>query len=139
MASKIRRVDYFSMQAQDMPGEGARLLKQLQKAKVNLLAFTGFPSGSGSQVDFVPEKSDKFKATAKKLGMKVSRAKSGFMAQGKDKTGVIADILGKLGKAKINVTAIDAVAAGKKRFGAIFWVKPSDVAAAGKALGAKGV
>ncbi|MGH8529059.1 MAG: hypothetical protein ACRETN_04335 [Nevskiales bacterium] len=138
MGSKIRRVDYFSMQARDMPGEGARLLKQLQKAKVDLLAFTGFPSSAGSQIDFVPAKSEKFKAAAKKLGLKVSRAKSGFLAQGKDKTGVVADILGKLGKAKINVTAIDAVAAGKKRFGAIFWVKPADVATAGKALKAKG-
>lgn len=138
MGNKIRKVDYFSMQVQNMPGEGARLLKGLKKAKVNLLAFTGFPEGAGSQVDFVPEKSAKFAAAARALGMKVSKAKTGFLAQGKDKTGVIADILGKLGKAKINVVAIDAVAAGKKRFGAIFWVKPADVAAAAKLLQAKG-
>ncbi len=137
MGDRIRRVDYFSMQAQNMPGEGARLLKQLKKAKVNLLAFTGFPQGSGSQVDFVPEKSEKFKAAAKALGMRISKVKSGFLAQGKDKTGVIADILGKLGKAKINVTAIDAVAAGKRRFGALFWVSPADVDAAAKVLKAK--
>ncbi len=137
MADKIYKVDYFSMQAPNMPGEGARLLKQLQKAKVNLLVFTGFPSGDASQVDFVPVNSDKFRAAAKKLGLKVGAAKTGFLAQGKDRIGVIAKILDKLAKAKINVTAIDAVAAGKKRYGAIFWVKPADVARAAKTLKAK--
>jgi hypothetical protein len=39
-------------------------------------------------------------------------------------------------RAKINVTAVDAVTAGAGRFGAILWVKQSDVNRAARALGA---
>jgi hypothetical protein len=46
-------------------------------------------------------------------------------------------ILDALGRAKINVVAVDAVTSGKGRFGAIFWVKPKAVAKAAKLLGAK--
>jgi hypothetical protein len=34
---------------------GAALLAELQQDGVNLLAFCGFPSGRGAQIDFVPE------------------------------------------------------------------------------------
>ncbi len=48
---------------------------------------------------------------------------------------VNANLMARLAKAKINVTAIDAVSAGEGRYGAIFWVKPQDVAKAAKVLG----
>jgi len=40
-------------------------------------------------------------------------------------------------KAGVNITALDAVAAGGGRYGAILWVKPAEVRKAAKALGAK--
>ena len=46
-------------------------------------------------------------------------------------------ILDKLATAKINVTAFDAVTSGDGRFGAIFWVKPENVAKAARLLAAK--
>ncbi|HYK91017.1 MAG TPA: hypothetical protein VE398_19755, partial [Acidobacteriota bacterium] len=49
--------------------------------------------------------------------------------------GAVADIIGKLAAANINVTAIDALCAGSGRFGAILWVKAPDVRKASKALG----
>jgi hypothetical protein len=45
--------------------------------------------------------------------------------------------LQKLGDAGINVTAADAVSAGRGRYGMILWVKPRDYARAAKALGAR--
>jgi hypothetical protein len=45
--------------------------------------------------------------------------------------------LKKLAAAKINVTAMDAVTGGNKRFGAIFWVKPNKVAKAARVLHAR--
>ena len=51
--------------------------------------------------------------------------------------GAIAGIVAKLADAGVNITALDAVAAGAGRYGAILWVKPKDVAKAAKALGAK--
>ena len=134
--AKTRKVDYFVMQARNRAGEGAKMLKALKKHDVGLLAFSAFPEGSGAQVDFVPEDTRKFLAAVKALDWKVSPRKVGFLVQGKDKTGALAGLLGKLGKAGINVTAIDGVSAGKRRFGAIFWVQSADVAKAAKAIGA---
>ena len=135
--AKVRKVDYFVVQARNRPGEGAKLLKALKRNDVGLLAFTAFPEGGGAQVDFIPEDSREFVAVAKALGWKVHARKAGFVMQGKDRTGALAGLLSKLGKAGINVTAMDAVAAGKRRFGAIFWVQPPDVARTARLLGAR--
>ena len=60
MADWIRKVDYFKMEIPDRPGEGARVLKVLRDAGVNLLAFTGFPRGRKTQMDFVPRNTAAF-------------------------------------------------------------------------------
>ncbi len=60
-----------------------------------------------------------------------------FLAQGPHCPGVIAEIVSKLADARVNITALDAVAAGGGRYGAILWVKPADVRKAARALGAK--
>ena len=133
----IRKADYFVLHAPNRPGQGAQLLKALKKAGVNLLAMTAFPDGKGSQVDLVPENSAALKKAAKQLGLKLSVAKTGFLIQGSDRIGVLTSVMDKLGKARINVIAIDAVAAGWTRFGAIFWVKAKDVAKAAKVLKAR--
>jgi hypothetical protein len=49
---------------------------------------------------------------------------------------VVAELLEKLVKAKINVTATQAIIAGADRFGMILWVKPGDVRRTSKVLGA---
>jgi hypothetical protein len=134
--AKIRKVDYFVVRARNRPGEGARMLKALKQHHVSLLAFSAFPEGGGAQVDFIPEETTKFLKAARALEWDVSPRKIGFMIQGKDKTGALAGTLNTLGKAGINVIAIDAVAAGRK-FGAIFWVLPGDVAKTAKLLDAK--
>ncbi len=136
MADRVRKVAYFSMNVPNRPGEGARILAALADAGVNLLAFTGFPAGSNAQIDFIPEKATVFSAVARKTKIRVSAKKTGFLVQGKDRKGAVARVLGKLAKAKLNVTAIDALSAGKGRYGAILWVKPKDVNKAAKALGA---
>jgi predicted amino acid-binding ACT domain protein len=69
--------------------------------------------------------------------MKVSKRKTVFLARGTDKAGACAAICGKLAKAGINMVAMDAVAAGGGRFGAIFWVKQRDVARASRVLSAR--
>ena len=137
MADTIRKVDYFYTMVSDKPGQAAMVLSGLAAEGVDLLALSGFPSGRRAQVDLVPADSAKFKRAAKKLGVTLSARKTGFLAQGQDRVGAIADIAETLAAAKINVTAIDAVSAGEGRFGAIFWVKPQSVAKAAKVLGAK--
>lgn len=135
MADTIRVVDYFYLMVPDKPGEGARILNVLKDAGVNLLAFSGFPEGRRTQLDFLPADSAAFKQAAKKAKWKVVGPKRGFLLQGDDRVGAVAELLERLGTAKINVTAIDAVSVDA-HYGAIFWVTPRDVKKAAALLGA---
>ncbi len=135
MAETIRLVDYFYVEAPDKPGEALQYLDQLKSAGISLIAFSGFPKGRRAQLDFIPGDAAAFKAVAKKGRWKVVGPKKGFLIQGDDRTGVVADLLAKLREAKINVTASDAVCAGNDRFGMLLWVKPRDVKKAAKVFG----
>ena len=55
--------------------------------------------------------------------------------QGDDRIGAVADLVGKLAEAKINVIAVDAVSVDE-RYGALCWVAPRDVKKAATLLGA---
>jgi len=136
MADTIRKVDYFYIETANKPGEAAKVLGVLRDAGVNLLAFSGFPQGRKAQIDFIPENTADFKTIAKKAGLKLSLRKTGFLIQGEDRPGAIAEITAKLAAANINITACDGISAGERRFGAILWVKGTDVAKAARILGA---
>jgi hypothetical protein len=136
MADTVRLVDYYYVMAPQKPGVGASLLAELRQAGVNLLAFSGFPSGRGAQVDFVPEDSAAFRAVAKKAKWKLTGPKRAFLAMGDDRPGVVGELMRRLADSKINVTAANAVCAGSGRYGALLWVAPRDVARASRALGA---
>ena len=135
MAETIRLVDYFYVQVPDKPGEGLKYLGQLKDAGISLLAYSGFPRGRRSQLDFIPADPAAFKAAARKAHWKLVGPKKGFLVQGDDRTGVVADLMAKLSGAKINITAADAICAGIDRFGMLLWVKPRDVKKAAKAFG----
>jgi hypothetical protein len=137
MSNSVRKVGYFTTAVSNRPGQGARILDALRQSGVNLLAFTGFPDGAGAQIDFVPDDNVKFQRAARKAGLRIRKKKVGFLVQGPDRVGAISDIMRRLAAAKINVTAIDAVTAGKRRFGAILWVKPANVAKAARVLRAR--
>ncbi|OLA99711.1 MAG: hypothetical protein AUH77_13550 [Candidatus Rokubacteria bacterium 13_1_40CM_4_69_39] len=136
MPETVRAVDYFYVLVPDKPGEGARILGELKRAGVNLVAYSGFPSGRGAQLDFVPTDPDAFRAVAKQNKWKVKGPKRAFVIEGDDRIGACSDVLQKLAAAKINVTAMDSVAAGFGRWGAILWVKPGAVKKAAAVLGA---
>ncbi|MEK7446980.1 MAG: hypothetical protein AABZ70_19200 [candidate division NC10 bacterium] len=135
MADTIQKVDYFYTMVPDKPGEAARMLAVLREAGVNLLVFSGFPEGRRGQLDFVPADAGAFRQAAKKAGWKLTGPRRAFLLQGEDRVGAVAETLGRLAAAKINVTAIDAVCAGAGRYGAILWVPQRDVGRAAKVLG----
>jgi hypothetical protein len=137
MSNTLRKVDYFYVMLPNRAGQGAKVMAALAAEGVNLLAFSGFPSGGKAQLDLMPENSARFRKAAKKLGLKVSKRKTGFLYHGDDRVGAMTKILDKLAGAKVNVVAVDAVTSGKGSFGAIFWVKATAVAKASKVLGAK--
>ena len=136
MADTVRKVEYFYVVVPDRPGEGAKVLSALAAEGINFVAFSAFPSARKSQLDLVPEDSAAFKIAAKKLKLKLSARKMGFLLHGDDQVGAMNETLSKLAKAKINVTAMGAVSSGSGRYGAIFWVKPQSVSRAAKVLGA---
>jgi prephenate dehydratase len=133
----IRKVVYFSMQVPNRPGVGVEMLRAIAKGKQNLLAFTGFPNGGKAQIDFVPARPAEFARGAKKASVKLGPKKTAFLIQGEDRVGALLRVLERLAAAKINMVAMDAVTAGSGRFGAIFWVKPKDIARASRLLGAR--
>jgi len=133
MAS-IRKADYYTVKVSQRPGAGAGLLAAMKAAGVNLLAFTGFPSGGGAQVDFIPDNSVKFRRAAKKANLRISKRKTVFLVRGSDRVGALTGVLGKLAAKKINLVALSAVTAGNGRYGMIFWVKPKDIGRASRAL-----
>jgi len=136
MPDEIRRIDYYYATIPDKPGEAARIFSALQQAGINLLGVSAFPHGlRRSQLDLVPEDSASFTTAAKSVGLKLSKKKSGFLIQGDDRQGAIAEITDKLAKANINITSVQAFCAGSGRYGGMLWVKPPDMRKAAKALG----
>ena len=131
----MRVTDYYYTMVAHKPGEGARLLALLRNARVNLLAFSGFPSQRKAQMDFVPSDGAAFVAAAKAAKVKLKGPKKVFLIDGDDRPGALGDLLSKLAAAKVNVTAVDGVCAGMGRYGAILWVKAKDLKKAGAALG----
>ena len=73
---------------------------------------------------------------SKAAGWKLTGPKRAFLISGDDRVGAIADIIGQLADAKINVIAVDAVGADG-RFGAILWVEPRTFKKAAQVLGAQ--
>jgi prephenate dehydratase len=136
MSTSAERISYFTLQMKDVPGEGARLLRLLNKHKVNLLALTAFPSGRGSQVDLVPDDKDRLLALEEQLEWRLSPEKRAFLLLGPNQAGALLPAFERLARMKINVTAVEAVMASKARFGALLWVKPADYERAARALGA---
>ena len=138
MADRVRKVTYCNVNVPSRAGQGAKILGELRKGGVNMLAFTGFPDKGGkAQLDIVAESLTPVRRIAKKNGWRVSKAKRGFLVQGKDEIGAVHRHIQKLADNKINVTAADAVCAGKGRYGMILWVKPKDYPRAARTLRAK--
>ena len=138
MADRVRKVNYCYAKISARAGQGAAVLDEIRKAGVDLLAFSGFPIGGGkAQLDLVSDEMAAVRRLARKHGWRLSKTKKAFLIQGDDRAGACHRQLQKLADEKINVTAADALTAGKGRWGMIFWVKPKDYARAAKVLRAK--
>ncbi len=138
MADRVKKVSYCYMKVPNRAGQGDAVLRELREAGVNLVAYSGFPVGKGkSQLDFIPDDMAALRRVARKNGWRISKAKKGFLITGNDQVGAAHRHLSKLADAKINITAADALCAGKGRYGMILWVKPAQYARAARFLNAK--
>jgi hypothetical protein len=132
----VRKVEYFTIRVPNKPAEAFTVLSALVTADVNLLACSGVPRGRRAEIDVVPDDTRKFKAVVRKAGLEFTPERTGFLIQGGDRTGALAQHLKKLGDRDINVTGIDSLSAGEGRWGAIIWVDANDARKAGRLLGA---
>ena len=135
MTTVIKKVEYFYTVVPDKAGESAKILNTLKKAGVNLDAFIGFPLQDGqAQLDFVPSDREAFLSAFKESSLELVGPKVAFMMQGEDRVGAVTNVLDKLERVEINITAFHAITAGEGRFGAIFWVKPVNIDQAAEIL-----
>ena len=133
---RIERIEYYYTVVPNKVGAAAKVFNKLKAKGVNLLAFNGFPlSEKLSQLDLVPSSGDALVAAAQKAGVKLVGPKVAFLISEWEHLGAVADILGKLEQAGVNVTAMQAIDTGDWRYGAIFWVKQRNIGKAAKALG----
>ena len=135
MADIVRRIEYYYAIVPNRTGAGAKVFNALKTGGVNLIAVNGFPRCMRrAQLDLVPSDQGALVTVAQKAGVKLVGPKVAFLIQGEDRTGAVADVLSKLEKAQISVTAMQAIAIGAG-YGAILWVKPCDVSKTAQALG----
>jgi len=137
MADSVRKVQYAYVMVPNRTGHGARMLLELRNAGVDLVAYSGFPAKTGSQIDLVTADMTGLKRVARQNDWKLSGTKKGFLIQGPDRIGAVHRHLARLAEKKINVVAADAISAGKGRYGMILWVRPKDYARAARALRAR--
>ena len=138
MAYQIRKVKYCYVTVPSRAGQAVKILSDLKAAKIDLLAFSGFPLRSGkSQVDLVSGNTGAIERLARRNRWKLSRVKRGFLVQGTDEVGAVHKVLSRLADKGINVIAADAVAAGKGRYGMILWVNPQKYNTAARILNAQ--
>jgi hypothetical protein len=138
MATEILQMDYQYVILDDDPSAAAAALATLHGEGIELIGFSEFPHGPGkAQLDLIASDGRTVARKAADMGLTVSRVKTGFLIRGEGTPGpAVADILHRLASAHIQVTSLQAVAAGAGRFGALLWVKAPDVEEAAKVLGA---
>lgn len=134
MADQARVVFSYTISVPDEPGQAFKVLATLVSAGINLLGCSAMQSDGQARIDVVPEDAGAFSGLVEHAGLAFHRQKSGFLIQGDDRPGALADNLSRLAAAGLNVVGVQGLAAGAGRWSAIVWLADSDLEAAARAL-----
>lgn len=136
MADQARLVYSYSTSVPDEPGQAFKVLATLVSAGINLLGCSGTQGDSGARIDVVPDDAAAFAALVERAALGFRRQKAGFLIQGDDRPGALADHLSRLADIGVNVGGVHGLAAGAGRWSAIVWIADRDLEAAARALAA---
>jgi predicted amino acid-binding ACT domain protein len=135
MAFHIRRLDYFYTTVKDQPGEAYKVLAELAKLGVNLLAISAVPMGPATtQLTLFPEDTHKLTHAAQRAGMALGGPQQALLVQGDDELGALAEVHARLAHAHVNVYASTGVADGNGHYGYLIYVRPDQFESAARAL-----
>lgn len=135
MSFKIRKIDYFYCSVVDQPGEAYKLLSQLEKSGINLLAFNAIPIGPNrTQLTLFPENAVKLTTEAKRSNFILDGPHSALLVQGDDELGALTEIHQILYEANVNVYASNGVTDSRGSFGYLIFVRPEEFERAVTAL-----
>jgi len=134
MADNIRRVESYSLEVADEPGEAYRVLSWLEEAGVKLVYFTAYPiGGRKAKIDVVVEDPLALTQATGRHGLSPLERTPAFMVSGTDGVSRAAEVLRHLADARINVHAATGTVQ-RGSFGLIVWITPGDLDAAARAL-----
>jgi prephenate dehydratase len=133
MPNKWIAMTNFAFALPNRPGELARLTAALRIAGINLVGMWGYAEGEAEpRVSCVPESPEQFRRFCDLHDITCEEGRTLYMI-GEDRPGALNESLKKIADAKINVEAIECVAAGN-RFGCFLWAAEGDWKALERAL-----
>ncbi len=137
MADEVSVVSYYMGSIPNKLGEGAKVLNALRDAGVNLIGFLGYPRAARKAeiVVVLDEKGPNLGPIAKKAGFELGKKQRGLFVKGEDRPGALAEKVGALAAAGVNVVSLHGICAGADSYGALVVVDSADFRKASKALG----
>ena len=129
-AMKIQTLD---VKLEAKPGALAKIYSAFKEAEIDVVASWGYEMGPGeAAAHFYTEDIDEAKKVLTKMGFKPT-ANNAVWVEGEDETGIYADVLAKVSKAGINLTATDAFSVNGN-FATVLFTEQKDFAGLCKAL-----
>ncbi len=127
MTFDTRTVEYYNITVADQVADGSRLLSQLARAGVDLLAYQAVPVGPRStRFTLFPTEGSKLTEGARKAGSEVDGPHSALLVKGGEEPGALAGIFEQLAQANIPVRESCGIADINGGYGVVLYLEPEN-------------